>query len=236
MKIEAIFYLTKQCNFNCTYCYKGNQNEKKLLSDKRIDIALFEFNKLKNIDSFYLRIRGGEFSINDKTLPIINRLIIFLKQLRDNGTKVFFEGSTNLAGTIDFFKKFGKILNDSKIQTSIDFSIHYEYFNDKTPLKVIPKIEALYEILPNANYRIVFDNFDLDIINKKETIKKFDSLKKDICYKFSNTYGLFLDDEYIDDRKNYDIRLLIDEHILPLINNNRIPLYKFLKAKKEIIS
>jgi organic radical activating enzyme len=240
MKIEAIFYLTKFCNLECTYCFKGDQKNNKVMSKKKLDSMLKEFSKAK-IDTFYLRVRGGEFSLKEETLELFKSLIDFLLILGKHGTKIFIEYSTNLGGTIEYFKKLTTMLYNSGINVSTDFSIHYEYFKEDNT-KLINKINNILNIYPEANYRIVFDNFyineegnnDKESGYQKEYLKScFKKLNESCLFKFSNTYGLYLDDYYNDDRINYDTRILIDENILPTINGKRISFRRYNELKND---
>jgi len=227
MKIETVFYLTKECNFKCTYCYKGDQKNKELLSEKRIDIILKEFLKNShNIDTFYLRVRGGEISINEETIPLIKKLMDFLEKLSSRGIKVLFEFSTNFKNK-NYFKKLTKLFYNYNIPIKTDFSIHFEYYNHKNKYKIINKILYIIKLYPKALYRIVFDNFD----EAQHELLKLSFIDIGIPLKFSNTYGLFLEKS----REKYDLKILVDNKLLPLVNDKRISIKKFLKLTNSEI-
>jgi len=229
MTIESVFYLTKFCNFRCTYCYKEDQLNENVLTENRLKIAIDDFKKIKNIDKFHLRIRGGEFSLKKETLNLIEKLFNFLNDMQQKNISVTFGYSTNLAGTEEYFLKMLNIFKKYNIPVHTDFSIHSEYYDKNKINKIINKINFITSNYPNATYRVVFDNFDLEKYPKKNLKESFNNINKNIPFKFSNTYGLFLEES----RKDYNMQVLIDEKILPLINNKRISTRKFISLNYE---
>jgi len=229
LNIEAIFYLTKHCNYNCTYCFKGNQHETGLIiSVPRIKQFFKDISSKQRINEFYLRIRGGEFSLEKDSLILIEELLKQLVILSKN-TKITFKISTNLGGDISFFKDLNKLflVYKNKINFAFDISIHNAYF--KQFFKSVDKIKYL-NINDTQTTRIVFDNFDFDIISKDGLIKLVDEKVSDIIevnysYKFLNKITSL----YLDKRDYLDTQILIDENILPLINGKYIQVKKFLK-------
>lgn len=235
-EIEAIFYLTKQCNFKCTYCYKKDQKNIKYLSNSKVKLILDSFLSF-NPSSFYLRVRGGEFTMNLDSLSLLEQMFSFLAKLAKKEKSLVFEFSTNMYGLKNnYFYELKKLIDKYKLnkiaKINIDLSIHAEYFpyNNKGKYKLlilnILQMKTIFNEV--ANLRIVLDNFDLE---KYPMIPKIIKNETQMKLKTSNTYGLFLDPG----RENY-LKFLIDEnnYIIYFKDNKelKIPLVKFIKGNK----
>jgi organic radical activating enzyme len=248
LNIEAIFYLTKQCNYQCTYCYKAEQQIKgQLITQPRIkqffkEVQNAKDNQNNNIktNEFFLRVRGGEFSLDKNSLTTIEQLLQELINLNNlYGTKITFSFSTNLSGSDKFFKELNNLLlkyhtiSNKELKVFIDISIHNEYFISTQ--KELYKIKFLNFDYINS-FRIVFDNFELSedpedlniqknnlitTINKNLSDKVISKINR---YKFSNNYGL-----YLDNRNHLETKILFDENLRPLINNKRGLFAQYLK-------
>lgn len=78
MSMQLVFWVTNDCNLNCTYCYEGQFKEKKYMS---LDVAMhavnlfLEYYNQINDSELIIRFHGGEPLLNCKAILYIQNMV-----------------------------------------------------------------------------------------------------------------------------------------------------------------
>jgi pyruvate-formate lyase-activating enzyme len=179
--ININFTLTESCNFKCSYCIQGfNQDSPIVLNINYFELILKKLKKeiIKNkITSLDITLMGGELSTQ---INFLNYFELINKVFENSSIEVHVNFLTNFSGNFNFFEKLNNMFN--KISITFDISIHPEYFtkiNLSKIIKFINIIDNKNDIIINylySNY-IFIPDFELELdklklLNKKIIINK----------------------------------------------------------------
>ncbi|MBB6713128.1 radical SAM/SPASM domain-containing protein [Clostridium gasigenes] len=124
------FWVTKQCNLNCNYCYVSKKNKKMTLDTAKsaVEFAIDKINTSKD-EKIKISIHGGEPFLN---LEVGRYIVENIKSLVKNGKELLFTLTTN-----------GTLIND-EIISFIKDNINYSFSISIDGLKDIHDMNRKY--------------------------------------------------------------------------------------------
>lgn len=138
MSLNIDYYITERCNFSCEYCYRNeHKNETYEPTKDNIDKML---DNLKNYQIKYFTILGGEPSISNNTLYLIEKLsnVKYIRIISNGSNKKFFNSLYNM--------------NLKNIILDISYHPYYNNQDDMIYLKDLFKDNMRVKILLDSRY------------------------------------------------------------------------------------
>lgn len=189
-KLLIDWKLNKECNFNCSYCFKKDEIlENKNPSKEEINNAMMVLDSVSEVDTFDILFSGGEPTLYDNLIYFINKASNVL-QNKLRRTTIISNCSRNE-------KYFSELINNitNKEKVMFYYSVHSEYYNEEHTEKIIKllsdKIQLYVAIMYNPEQRSTSNKIIKDIMRYKND--KFTS-KVILLRKAPEFY--FLDDRY----------------------------------------
>ena len=165
--MQLVFWVTNDCNLNCTYCYEGQFKEKKYMS---LDVAMhavnlfLEYYNQINDSELIIRFHGGE--------PLLNcKAILYIQNMVSKNLKGELSYGITTNGCIQTEDAFNVLKSMDEINISIDGckEINDLYRKDRngkgTYDRVIKTVNWLKQnVDPSVvNIRMTYNSIDQDI-------------------------------------------------------------------------
>ena len=168
----AVFIITYNCNFKCSYCFEGNNNQKEsaTLTPQQIDAALSIMGDSLEKVCFF----GGE--------PLLLENMEVIEYIISKVSDKYFSMYTNGYNLAEFFPLFEKVKFDNIIVTlDGDECTHDKRrcMNDGGP--TFKKIVSGIELYLKNNVRII-----IRVNTNKDNIKEVDDLRNKLIRKFES--------------------------------------------------
>lgn len=171
-----ILYLTKDCNFNCSYCFEKNKHKKESISYEELDRSILNMVEEELTDVTTICFFGGEPLLEfDKMKYVFQKC----KEIKNNlGKKFAFNTITNGSLIHKYTDDISKMINDDDFSFSLHVSFDGSFQDRRSSNKIVEKnLNLLKEkkIPFGVSYTILNENSDFKVVIKDlvTIIKKY---------------------------------------------------------------